>query len=60
MFCLPSPGEIAGRGFTGSIGSIRRMFMRILGFYIDKVIKNIQPRKFHGEELTVRAFTEYE
>ena len=34
--------------------------MRILGFYIDKVIKNIQPRKFHGEELTVRAFTEYE
>ena len=60
LFCLPSPGEIAGRGFTGSIGSIRRMFMRILGFYIDKVIKNIQPRKFHGEELTVRAFTEYE
>ena len=59
VFCLPSPGEINGRGYKGSIAAIRHMFFRILGFYIDKVITTIQPRRFNGEELTVDAFVKY-
>ena len=59
-FCLPRPGNIDEKQYKGSIGGIRHMFLRILGFYIDKVIKSIQPRRINGEELTMETFVKCE
>ena len=59
VFCLPRPGDIDGRQYDGSIKKINSLFMCILSDFIVRIVKDIQPRRINGEELTVEAFAKY-
>ena len=58
IFCLPKPGDIDSANYDGSIQKIHPLFMCILSDTIVRFVKDIQPKRIHGAELTVEAFAQ--
>ena len=58
IFCLPKPGDIDAANYDGSIQKIHPLFMCILSDTIVRFVKDIQPKRIHGAELTVEAFAQ--
>ena len=58
IFCLPKPGDIDAVNYDGSIQKIHPLFMSILSDTIVRFVKDIQPKRIHGAELTVEAFAQ--
>ena len=58
IFCLPKPGDIDAANYDGSIQKIHPLFMSILSDTIVRFVKDIQPKRIHGAELTVEAFAQ--
>ena len=58
VFCLPRPGDIDDKGYDGSLSNIKPLFMQMLGYYIEQIIKTIQPRRINGTVLTCERFKE--
>ena len=59
IFGLPNPGNIAGIGFKGNLSDINEHFLIAMGYYIEHIFINIQPRKLNGVVLTGESFTKY-
>ena len=55
VFCLPCYGDDMG-GFGGRIEDIRPQYMRVLGYYIDRMIQGIHPRVMGDVCITGRNF----
>lgn len=58
VFCLPRPGDIDDIGYDGSLKNIKPLFMQMLGFYIEQIVKTIQPRRINGRIVTCEMFKE--
>lgn len=58
IFCLPKPGDIDSANYNGSIQKIHPLFMCILSDIIVRFVKDIEPRRINGEELTTEAFVQ--
>ena len=58
IFCLPKPGDIDSANYDGSIQKIHPLFMCILSDTIVRFVKDIEPRRINGEELTTEAFVQ--
>lgn len=58
VVCFPKPGDIDAANYDGSIKKIKPLFMCILSDYIVRIVKEIQPRRINGDELTVEAFAQ--
>lgn len=58
IFCLPKPGDIDSANYDGSIQKIHPLFMCILSDTIVRFVKDIEPRRINGEELTTKAFVQ--
>ena len=57
VFCLPYHG-VDMRKFKGRIEDIRPQYMRVLGYYIDRMIQGIHPRVMGDVRITGRNFVE--
>lgn len=58
VFCLPRPGDIDDKGYDGSLVKIKSLFMQMLGYYIEQIVKTIQPRRINGRIVTCEMFKE--
>ena len=58
VFCLPRPGDIDSKGYDGSLVKIKSLFMQMLGYYIEQIVKTIQPRRINGRIVTCEMFKE--
>lgn len=56
VFCLSNPGLIDNPGFDGRIDHINQLFISMLGYYIEKIIKELQPRKLNDIFMTGKQF----
>ena len=59
LFCLPNPGPINTINFSGKITDIEPCFLMALGYYIENIIRTIQPRKIDGNIIDGKTFIEY-
>ena len=59
LFCLPNPGPINAVNFSGKITDIEPCFLMALGYYIENIIRTIQPRKIDGNIIDGMTFIEY-
>lgn len=59
LLCFPHPGKsVAGKKYDGTISKAEPLFMQLLSYYIDQVIRRIKPRKIGGTVLIGKHFTE--
>ena len=59
VFCLPNPGNIDSKGYKGDLSEISDHFLIAMGYYIEHILMNIQPRKLNGVVLTGNSFSQY-
>ena len=59
LFCFPHPGKsVSGKKYDGTISKAEPLFMQMLSYYIDQVIRRIKPREIGGTVLIGKHFTE--
>ena len=59
-FALPNPGEsVACKLPSGKISEISDRFMRIVGYYIESIIGNIEPLQVTNENVLAKNFSSY-
>ena len=59
-FALPHPGNnVASKLSTGKISEISDRFRKMVGYYIESIIENIEPLQVKGNEMNVRDFILY-
>ena len=57
VFCFPTPGEaVMDIDYDGTISDIKPQFMRIMSYYIDRMIHGIHPRVMGDVCITGRNF----
>lgn len=60
IFCFPNPGgEVMDAGYEGLISQIKPQFLRMLSYYIDRLIRGdggIEPREIGGVTITGDCF----
>ena len=60
-FALPNPGEsIASKSSSGKISEISDRFRRIVGYYIESIIGNIEPLQVKEEYVKAKDFSSYQ
>ena len=59
IMCLNSPGEIDDVDYNGDLNECNKLFLKLLGHYIQRIIGTIRPRNIGGEDITGKDFIEY-
>ena len=59
IMCLNSPGEIDDVDYNGDLNECNKLFLKLLGHYIQRIIGTIRPRNIGGEDITGKYFIEY-
>ena len=59
-FALPYPGKsVASRSSTGQLNSIDEFFRKLVGYYIESIIENIEPLQVKDNEVNVKDYLLY-
>ena len=59
-FALPYPGHsIACKSPSGKISDIDEFFRKLVGYYIESIIENIEPLQVKEDEVTAKDFSSY-
>ena len=59
-FALPHPGNsVASKSSSGKISEISGRFRRIVGYYIESIIGNIEPLQVKTNEVKIKDFSSY-
>ena len=59
-FALPYPGnDVASKSSTGNISDIDELFRKLVGYYIESIIGNIEPLQVKEETVKAKDFSSY-
>ena len=59
-FALPHPGnDVACKSSTGNISDIDELFRKLVGYYIESIIGNIEPLQVKEDEVKIKDFSSY-
>ena len=59
-FALPEPGHgVACRSPSGKISDIDEFFRKLVGYYIESIIGNIEPLQVKEDEVKAKDFSSY-
>ena len=59
-FALPNPGEsVASKSSSGKISEISDRFRKMVGYYIESIIENIEPLQVKEDTVKAKDFSSY-
>ena len=59
-FALPEPGRgVSCKSPSGKISDIDEFFRKLVGYYIESIIENIEPLQVKEDEVTAKDFSSY-